>query len=170
LLAGKQIELEPFEQDAYDRLVARVFADGSDVNGALVREGRAWAYRKYMTRADAAYCTYEHEARNARRGLWALASNERIAPWEWRKHSVATDYSHATAENCVAAIGSAARPTIRPFASPVATKPSSGFRCGTKAYCREMTSCDEALFHLRDCGLTSIDGDMDGVPCETLCR
>ncbi len=35
---------------------------------------------------------------------------------------------------------------------------------------REMTSCDEAMFYLRECGLTRLDGDSDGVPCESICR
>ena len=52
-----------------------------------------------------------------------------------------------------------------------ATPPISTFKCGTKHYCREMTSCDEARFFLKQCGVTTIDGDHDGVPCEqALCR
>ena len=45
----------------------------------------------------------------------------------------------------------------------------SGFSCGGKRYCRDMTSCAEARFYLRECGLSRLDGDRDGVPCETLC-
>lgn len=45
-----------------------------------------------------------------------------------------------------------------------------GFACGTKRTCREMTSCDEAKFHLEKCGLAKLDGDGDGVPCNALCR
>jgi hypothetical protein len=32
-----------------------------------------------------------------------------------------------------------------------------------------MVDCDEARFYLRECGLTGLDGDADGVPCEALC-
>ena len=46
----------------------------------------------------------------------------------------------------------------------------AAFTCGTKQYCREMTSCREARFYLEKCGLTRIDGDGDGVPCSGLCR
>jgi endonuclease YncB( thermonuclease family) len=38
--------------------------------------------------------------------------------------------------------------------------------CGDKRFCREMASCDEALYYLNECGLTSMDGDGDGIPCE----
>lgn len=39
--------------------------------------------------------------------------------------------------------------------------------CGGKKFCREMASCTEALFYLRECGVTTMDGDRDGVPCES---
>lgn len=42
--------------------------------------------------------------------------------------------------------------------------------CGAKTYCTEMVSCQEAIFYFNQCGLTRLDGDGDGVPCEKLCR
>ncbi|WP_199708141.1 excalibur calcium-binding domain-containing protein [Teichococcus wenyumeiae] len=42
--------------------------------------------------------------------------------------------------------------------------------CGSKRYCTQMTSCAEAQFYFRQCGLSRLDGDRDGVPCEQLCR
>ena len=42
--------------------------------------------------------------------------------------------------------------------------------CGAKRTCREMTSCDEARFYLTQCGVSRLDGDKDGMPCEALCR
>ena len=44
------------------------------------------------------------------------------------------------------------------------------FVCGTKRYCREMSSCEEAMFHLKECGLARLDGNGDGIPCNRLCR
>jgi hypothetical protein len=41
--------------------------------------------------------------------------------------------------------------------------------CGSKRYCKEMSSCAEARFYLEQCGLTRLDGDSDGSPCENLC-
>ena len=46
---------------------------------------------------------------------------------------------------------------------------SPGRQCGTKRYCREMSSCDEAMFYLNECGVGRLDGDGDGVPCESIC-
>lgn len=41
--------------------------------------------------------------------------------------------------------------------------------CGGKYKCGEMDSCDEALHYLNDCGLSRLDGDNDGIPCESIC-
>ena len=54
---------------------------------------------------------------------------------------------------------------------PKEDKTSSGdFTCGKKRYCKQMTSCEEAEFYLNECGLTRLDRDNDGVPCEALCK
>lgn len=44
------------------------------------------------------------------------------------------------------------------------------FKCESKKYCKEMRSCEEAKFYMTQCGLTRLDGDKDGVPCEAICR
>lgn len=46
----------------------------------------------------------------------------------------------------------------------------SSDQCGSKKTCKEMTSCEEARHYLKDCGLKRLDGDGDGVPCNSLCR
>lgn len=33
-----------------------------------------------------------------------------------------------------------------------------------------MTSCAEAKFYLEECGVSTLDKDKDGIPCESLCR
>lgn len=47
---------------------------------------------------------------------------------------------------------------------------TADFACEGKRTCREMRSCDEARFYLTQCGVTSLDGDRDGVPCNRICR
>jgi endonuclease YncB( thermonuclease family) len=107
LIFGKAVEVEPFEQDRYDRLVARVWIDGVDVNAEMLKTGNAWTYRRYAD--DPAYCTYEQAARDLGRGLWRLPANQRVAPWEWRQRRSRagrfTDYSQETVAACVAALG-----------------------------------------------------------------
>jgi micrococcal nuclease len=108
LIANRQVQIEPFEQDRYERLVGIVFRGDLNVNAELVKRGHAWAFRKYMRKADAALCEDEAAARTAKRGLWALKADQRIAPWEWRRRKSQrdfTDYSRETLAQCVAAIG-----------------------------------------------------------------
>jgi endonuclease YncB( thermonuclease family) len=111
LVFGQSVLVEPYEQDRYDRLVARLWLDGLDVNAAMVKQGRAWAYRRYAD--DQAYCGYEKAARDLRRGLWALPAAQRPAPWEWRQRKTLeghfTDYSNETVAACIAALGKTAR-------------------------------------------------------------
>jgi hypothetical protein len=52
----------------------------------------------------------------------------------------------------------------------VASAARGSHQCGAKRYCNEMASCQEARFYLTQCGLTRLDSDGDGVPCESLCR
>jgi len=47
---------------------------------------------------------------------------------------------------------------------------SAGWACGEKRRCRQMTSCEEARFHLEVCGARGLDGNGDGIPCNSLCR
>ncbi len=47
----------------------------------------------------------------------------------------------------------------------VSTEPA--YQCLGKVYCSEMTSCAEAMFYLQNCQGTLMDGDNDGIPCET---
>jgi hypothetical protein len=44
------------------------------------------------------------------------------------------------------------------------------YECGAKRYCGQMANCSEATHYFRNCGVTRLDGDADGVPCESLCR
>jgi cold shock CspA family protein len=48
----------------------------------------------------------------------------------------------------------------------VEIQPVEQFQCQGKTRCSEMTSCEEAMFYLRNCPGTKMDGNHDGVPCE----
>ncbi len=68
LVYGKAVAVEPYEQDRYDRLVARLWLGTVDINAELLKSGHAWTYRRYAD--DASYCAFEKGARDLRRGLW----------------------------------------------------------------------------------------------------
>lgn len=44
---------------------------------------------------------------------------------------------------------------------------ASNFRCDGRTYCSQMTSCAEATYFLKNCPGTKMDGNHDGVPCES---
>jgi hypothetical protein len=48
--------------------------------------------------------------------------------------------------------------------------PAAPFTCAGKHKCAEMVSCEEARFYLTTCGVSSLDGNHDGAPCEALCQ
>ena len=52
----------------------------------------------------------------------------------------------------------------------IKSQPLRHSSCGANRKCGEMTSCEEARFYLEKCGVKQLDGDGDGVPCESLCR
>lgn len=89
---------------------------------------------------DAALFELEAKAKASQRGLWA--DKEPVPPWEWRRGK----------------------------RSSTSSTPGTNPKCGTKTTCRQMLSCDEARFYLTECGLSRLDGNGDGVPCEGLCR
>lgn len=56
----------------------------------------------------------------------------------------------------------AARPASRPI---IQEQPR--FQCDGRQYCSQMRSCAEATFFLKNCPGTQMDGDHDGIPCES---
>lgn len=56
-------------------------------------------------------------------------------------------------------------PTLPSF--PTTSDP----RCiNPKTTCKAMRDCDDAKFYFYQCGISRLDGDKDGTPCEGLCR
>ncbi|MBE0546328.1 MAG: excalibur calcium-binding domain-containing protein, partial [Rubrivivax sp.] len=45
--------------------------------------------------------------------------------------------------------------------------PAAGVRCDGRTRCSQMRSCDEARYFLKNCPGVQMDGDRDGIPCET---
>lgn len=140
LAFGKPARVVIVDTDRYGRTVGEVFVDGVHVNQAMVREGHAWAYTEYSRSLE--IIELEDAARAARKGIWQLPEAQRDAPWIWRR-----EHRGAT---------------------PSKSDPAL-LVCGKRPTCKQMTTCEEARFQLTTCGLTSLDGDRDGVPCESLC-
>lgn len=54
-----------------------------------------------------------------------------------------------------------------PVASSALGQPNSAFHCDGRTHCSHMTSCAEATYFIQNCPNTRMDGDGDGVPCES---
>jgi Excalibur calcium-binding domain len=52
-------------------------------------------------------------------------------------------------------------------AAPADAAAQSNFTCDGRVYCSQMTSCEEATFFLQHCPNVKMDGDHDGIPCES---
>ena len=146
---GKEALIDNPGPDKYGRTLGTVVVDGVNVNAALVSQGMAWVYRAYPFPPELE--DLEATAKTRQRGLWALPADQRCPPLDWRhKEPCGSPIVPSQAES----------PEL-----PVTEGP-----CAAKRSCRAMTSCDEARFFLTQCGLTWLDGDKDGMPCEALCN
>ena len=72
------VSCEPTGTDRYGRTLAICSEGGEDLNGMMVRDGMAVAYRAFSSR----YVDEEDGARDLRRGIWATDFE---APWDWRR-------------------------------------------------------------------------------------
>ena len=164
LVEGRDVQLKLVGGDAYRRIVAHVSVDGVDVNAEMVRRGLAWVRRGYQPAPF--LVQQEDEARAAQRGLWGDANS--TPPWVWRREQRRGGNAARPATRAGTATATPAAPRTR---TSVAQATVPQVRCGTKRFCRDMRTCGEALAFLRQCGVASMDGDEDGVPCEKdLCR
>ncbi|MBI5889394.1 MAG: thermonuclease family protein [Nitrosomonadales bacterium] len=166
LIGKKPVRIDSRAVDQYGRIVGTVWVGGRNVNQEQVQRGMAWAEQwqnrrptpeaKEQAPGDAhipsrdsgnIYLKLQNAARQARRGLWSQTDPQ--APWQWRKQ----------------------HPWAKPdaFASRHGTAGTDELECGKKSRCREMRSCDEARFYLANCGIQTLDGNRDGIPCESLC-
>ena len=80
MIAGGRVSCRVYERDRHRRLVATCYANGVDLNGWMVSQGHALAYRRYSRR----YVGEEQSARTARKGMHA---GEYEPPWIWRRRN-----------------------------------------------------------------------------------
>lgn len=81
---GKRVDLIITGSDRYGRVVAIIMKDGRDIGLYLVKNGHAWAYRKYLDGSHLKeYVEAENFARNKKLGLWK--SGTAVEPWVFRR-------------------------------------------------------------------------------------
>lgn len=151
MVLGKQVKISSQAVDQYGRMVAHLGLDGLDINAEQIHRGMAWEYSHFH--GNKALVALQEEAKQVPRGLWALSNP--VPPWEWRKSHPGT-------------VGEQPRAANFPSAAPTTASPATT-SCGRKKFCSEMASCEEARHYLTQCGIKTLDGNSDGMPCESLC-
>lgn len=153
LIGGKTVQIESKAVDQYGRTIALLSIDGINVNEEQVRQGMAWAYSR--SRDSRHYAALQREAQQARRGLWQQRTPQH--PSQWRKtHPSEPSVKHQ-------------KTVKKQILQTEEASKFSALACGKKHYCSQMVTCDEAHFYLTVCGLTRLDTNKDGIPCESLC-
>ena len=141
LILHKSVVVKVNKTDRYGRSIGKIKLKSVDQNLLLVDAGLAWWYRYYKAdQPNQDQESYEEAETKARAERRGLWSDaEPIEPYLWRRGE---------------------------RSSPVAIKDTA---CGSRKTCPEMRSCEEAQFYLNQCGVSRLDGDKDGVPCEGIC-
>ncbi|MEI6829387.1 MAG: thermonuclease family protein [Synechococcaceae cyanobacterium ELA445] len=148
LRIGSPVTLLPQTVDRYGRTVAEVITD-TNLNLAMVEDSQAFAYRQYLKQCNAKeYLDAEYRASRSRFGVWAVPGGI-TRPWDFRR-----------ARRSGGSVSSSS-----PSAAPVGSAP--GVMAGRHYRCKEIGTFARAQELLRQ-GHTYLDGDGDGVACESL--
>jgi len=138
LRLGSSVTLRPQTVDRFGRTVAEVIGD-VNLNLALVEDGMAFAYRPYLSQCNAKeYLDAEFRASRSRFGVWRVPGGI-TRPWDFRRGRTSGRAGSGT----------------------------ESIPGGRRYRCREFGSFARAQELLRQ-GHTYLDGNGDGVACESL--
>ena len=83
---GSEVTLRVQTTDRYGRTVAELLNHRGNVNQLMVRDGQAFAYRRYLRQCDAQkYLQLEEEAKRQGLGIWSLGPSGITRPWDYRQ-------------------------------------------------------------------------------------
>ncbi|WP_445620643.1 endonuclease [Kushneria sp. Sum13] len=170
--------------------VGEVNGDRSNMRYGMVTSADAYQYGQCSAKVSFKERTFQPPAEvrgNIARTYWymrdtygtSISSQQQRLFEAWAKADPVDDWERLRNQRITAIQGSGNpyvedSPQPQPLPTPAANDPvldqASSFSCETRKTCSMMRSCDEAVYHLQQCGNTRLDGDKDGVPCESLCR
>jgi endonuclease YncB( thermonuclease family) len=157
LVAGQTLRLRLEGRDVHGRQLGTVFVGERNINRVMVQEGHAWSTRYKWDHGP--YVADERMAKALGRGF--NRAGGAVMPREFRR-------THGPCQD--AAPASAAVPPAAPAAAPgelLAPVAAATYRCDGRTRCTQMRSCAEATWFLKNCPGVQMDGDRDGIPCET---
>jgi endonuclease YncB( thermonuclease family) len=145
-IANMPVRIEAYKNDRNGRVLAKVWVQPSDCASC----GKTLNVNHAQILAGMAwwYRRYAKELSDEDRGRYESAEDESRK----RKRGLWS-----------------ARSPVAPWDWRRGVRGEMDEQCGSKKYCRDMTNCSEAKLYLNQCGLRGLDGDSDGIPCESLC-
>jgi micrococcal nuclease len=179
LVMNKGVVVHTQGHDTHGRTLGTVYVGALNVNKAQVQEGHAWSTRYKFDRGP--YVADERMARALSRGL--NRDGGALMPRDFRQlhgpcvagetaapvaAASATPPERGAAPAAVPSkAGSApAAPVAKAAAAAVSPPSIDGFQCDGRNRCRQMTSCAEAMWFMKNCPGVQMDGNSDGIPCE----
>ena len=165
LALGRSVTVRLVARDEHGRVVGKVFDGEKDIGDRMVRDGMAWSSRFQYDRGP--YVAEERMALALKRGLHA--AGDAIQPRDFRQRHGPCEGAAAKPATVVplaAPRANAAAPAAAPIANAAAPA-GANYRCDGRTVCSKMTSCAEATWFLKNCPGVTMDGDRDGVPCES---
>lgn len=167
-----RIEQDPSQDktDKYGRLLAHVFLpDGTYYEEAAIQKGFGFYYlynkpAKYDDRLKKA----EELAKKNNVGVWANCDGKREPVKAVVEQTSTKVDTILTTTPSAPSIPVTVTPAPTPEPAPVS---GGNYSCSiVKTTCGQMASCAEARYYLTSCGVSRLDGDKDGTPCESLCK
>lgn len=159
LLSWKNVSIEfdssQWEHDKYNRLLAYLSSDGSNINQKMIADGY---WREYTYDKPYKYVNDFKQAQTSAMNNWSgLRANDACAG-ERKKDDSSTGTNSGT---------NAMTNTNAPINT--SSRPNGAYSCSVPKTCSAMSSCEEAKYYLHTCGVHSLDSDGDQTPCESLC-
>ena len=155
LALGRSVTVRVVARDEYGRTVGKVFDGSIDIGDRMVRDGQAWSSRYNYDRGP--YVAEERMAFALKRGLHAEGRAQQ--PRDFRKQ-------HGPCDGAAPSPASAAATAPAPIGAPLVNA-AVAYRCDGRTFCSQMKSCAEAMWFLKNCPGVKMDGNRDGVPCES---
>ena len=81
LIADKDVSIKVLYCDQYGRYVGKIYLNGKDINGEMIRSGYAWHYNHFDS--NPVYAGFMLDAQRSNRGLWQEVYP--TPPWIFRK-------------------------------------------------------------------------------------
>lgn len=158
LPAGQAVQVREIDRDRYGRTVAELYLGNQSVNLMMVKEGQAVVYTQYLngcSKTKDQYLAAEAQAKAQRLGLWN--QDNPVMPWDYRRGKRSNNRPSTGAKP-----RSQPKPTTSTANLPACTK--------SDCDCKDFKTQAEAqrVFDAFPGDPYKLDGDKDGIACESL--